>query len=52
MADRPLLDGITVLDLASVGPAVRAARWLADWGTSSPTPAGTPSSPSPPLPTS
>ena len=30
--DRPLLDGITVLDLASVGPAVRAARWLADWG--------------------
>ena len=32
MADRPLLDGITVLDLASVGPAVRAARWLADWG--------------------
>jgi alpha-methylacyl-CoA racemase len=32
VADRPLLDGITVLDLASVGPAVRAARWLADWG--------------------
>ena len=30
--DRPLLDGITVLNLASVGPAVRAARWLADWG--------------------
>ena len=30
--DRPLLDGITVLDLASVGPAVRASRWLADWG--------------------
>ncbi len=30
--DRPLLEGITVLDLASVGPAVRAARWLADWG--------------------
>ncbi len=33
-AARPLLDGITVLDLASVGPAVRAARWLADWGAS------------------
>ena len=32
MLDRPLLDGITVLDLASVGPAVRASRWLADWG--------------------
>ena len=32
MPDRPLLDGITVLDLASVGPAVRASRWLADWG--------------------
>jgi alpha-methylacyl-CoA racemase len=32
VADRPLLDGITVLDLASVGPAARAARWLADWG--------------------
>ena len=29
---RPLLNGITVLDLASVGPAVRASRWLADWG--------------------
>ena len=32
MPDRPLLDGITVLDLASVGPAVRASRWLDDWG--------------------
>ena len=32
MADRPLLDGVTVLDLASVGPAARASRWLADWG--------------------
>ena len=32
MDDRPLLDGVTVLDLASVGPAVRASRWLADWG--------------------
>jgi len=29
---RPLLDGVMVLDLASVGPAVRASRWLADWG--------------------
>ena len=29
---RPLLDGVLVLDLASVGPAVRASRWLADWG--------------------
>ena len=26
------LDGITVLDLSSVGPATRAARWLADYG--------------------
>src|SRR5207245_8059581 len=24
--------GITVLDLASVGPAARASRWLADYG--------------------
>ncbi|MGI9601793.1 MAG: CaiB/BaiF CoA transferase family protein [Acidimicrobiales bacterium] len=32
MTDRPLLDGITVLDLASVGPAARASRWLADYG--------------------
>ncbi len=29
---RPLLDGVTVLDLASVGPAARASRWLADYG--------------------
>ena len=28
----PLLDGVTVLDLASVGPAARASRWLADYG--------------------
>lgn len=27
-----LLEGITVLDLASVGPAARASRWLADYG--------------------
>lgn len=27
-----LLDGITVLDLASVGPAARASSWLADFG--------------------
>jgi alpha-methylacyl-CoA racemase len=26
------LDGITVLDLATVGPAARASRWLADYG--------------------
>ncbi|MCU1371910.1 MAG: carnitine dehydratase [Ilumatobacteraceae bacterium] len=26
------LDGITVLDLASVGPAARTSRWLADFG--------------------
>lgn len=26
------LDGVTVLDLSSVGPATRAARWLADYG--------------------
>ena len=26
------LDGITVLDLSSVGPGTRAARWLADYG--------------------
>jgi alpha-methylacyl-CoA racemase len=32
MADTPLLDGITVLDLASVGPAARTSRWLADYG--------------------
>ncbi|HVT64879.1 MAG TPA: CaiB/BaiF CoA-transferase family protein [Mycobacteriales bacterium] len=29
-----LLDGLTVLDLASVGPAVRASGWLADYGAS------------------
>jgi alpha-methylacyl-CoA racemase len=28
----PLLDGVTVLDLASVGPAARASRILADYG--------------------
>jgi alpha-methylacyl-CoA racemase len=28
----PLLEGISVLDLSSVGPAARASRWLADWG--------------------
>lgn len=28
----PLLQGITVLDLASVGPAARASRMLADYG--------------------
>ncbi len=27
-----MLDGIIVLDLASVGPAARASRWLADYG--------------------
>jgi alpha-methylacyl-CoA racemase len=27
-----LLHGVTVLDLASVGPAARASRWLADYG--------------------
>lgn len=30
----PFLDGVTVLDLASVGPAARASRWLADYGAS------------------
>ncbi len=29
-----LLNGIRVLDLASVGPAVRASGWLADYGAS------------------
>src|SRR4051812_11613197 len=29
-----MLDGITVLDLSSVGPASRASRWLADYGAS------------------
>lgn len=32
MSTTPLLDGITVLNLASVGPAARAARTLADYG--------------------
>ncbi len=32
MTARPMLDGITVLDLASVGPAARTSRWLADYG--------------------
>jgi alpha-methylacyl-CoA racemase len=27
-----VLEGITVLDLASVGPAARTSRWLADYG--------------------
>ena len=27
-----MIEGITVLDLASVGPAARASRWLADYG--------------------
>ena len=27
-----MLDGITVLDLASVGPAARTSRWLSDYG--------------------
>ena len=32
MTDGPVLDGVTVLDLSSVGPASRASRWLADYG--------------------
>ena len=32
MSDAPLLGGITVLDLSSVGPAARASRVLADYG--------------------
>lgn len=32
MGSAALLDGITVLDLASVGPAARTSRWLADYG--------------------
>jgi len=32
MSSPPLLDDITVLNLASVGPAARAARTLADYG--------------------
>src|SRR5437867_6751570 len=27
-----LLDGVTMLDLSTVGPAARASRWLADYG--------------------
>ena len=27
-----MLQGITVLDLSTVGPAARAGRWLADYG--------------------
>src|SRR3979411_2385312 len=27
-----MLEGITAIDLASVGPAARASRWLADYG--------------------
>jgi alpha-methylacyl-CoA racemase len=27
-----VLDGVTVLDLSTVGPAARASRWLADYG--------------------
>src|SRR3954466_10677330 len=27
-----MLDGITVLDLSTVGPAARASRWRADYG--------------------
>jgi alpha-methylacyl-CoA racemase len=30
--DSAALDGVTVLDLASVGPAARTSRWLADYG--------------------
>src|SRR5215213_1029300 len=32
MTTEGMLDGITVLDLASVGPAARASRWLSDYG--------------------
>ena len=32
MTNPALLDGVTVLDLASVGPAARTSRWLADYG--------------------
>ncbi len=31
-SQNPLLEGVTVLDLASVGPAARASRILADYG--------------------
>ncbi|MFD0633445.1 CoA transferase [Catenulispora yoronensis] len=32
MAGPALLSGVRVLNLASVGPAARAARWLSDYG--------------------
>lgn len=32
--ERHLLHGVTVLNLASVGPGARAGRWLADYGAS------------------
>jgi alpha-methylacyl-CoA racemase len=32
MSSSPQLDGLTVLDLSSVGPAARASRMLADYG--------------------
>ncbi|MBV6509073.1 MAG: Acetyl-CoA:oxalate CoA-transferase [Acidimicrobiales bacterium] len=32
MSGTGLLQGVRVLDLASVGPAARASRWLADYG--------------------
>ena len=32
MATDAMLAGVTVLDFASVGPAARASRWLADYG--------------------
>jgi alpha-methylacyl-CoA racemase len=32
MPSSPLLGGVSVLDLSSVGPASRASRWLADYG--------------------
>ena len=32
MTTPPALDGVTVLDLASVGPAARCSRILADYG--------------------
>ncbi len=32
MPSPPPLDGVLVLDLASVGPGARASRWLADYG--------------------
>jgi alpha-methylacyl-CoA racemase len=32
LLNTPLLAGVTVLDLSTVGPASRATRWLADYG--------------------